>query len=513
MDEKIQLEYEFKLYKTVILFKIKLCSETISNFEECCETVIIPNQHHVLSLDIKDGIFVNNFFKYCIIDSSFHNLQSIILRDILIELVVVPLFHLRLLPNLLSLTLICHLLFPKDISDIYRLIFSLPTLKYNKISLEELNYEYDDINETNISLPAGILHQQFSTIECFVINHECTFDELIFILCHTPQLRHLICGNLLKTDQNVEDEQIPTLSYLKHIRIDCCYLDFNDFERFIKKVSPQLQRLRIKSNFKKAYLDADRWERLITNYIPHLDTLIYNCYQHSFMIYEDRSLHLIINQFSSPFWVNKGWIFEIFIDCRIIHFSIHSSKKTCFDFDEKKETIMTHPKSNNLAIQLMIHSFTSNPKRNQSLIDNYKFMFDSIKFIHLTINCATISSDMFIQIIEMLPHLVSLHTLSIPIIQNNADILHRVSLKNKITQVKLEKITEIEQVMFVLRLCRCMKHFQINENVPHLTCLCINISNNNEHILNELQNLIDTEYLLDNYTMKLVGHNIILQLY
>ncbi|CAF1201798.1 unnamed protein product [Adineta steineri] len=438
MDEKIQLEYEFKLYKTVILFKIKLCSETISNLEECCETVIIPNQHHVLSLDIKDGIFVNNFFKYCIVNASFHNLQSIILRDILIELVVVPLFHLRLLPNLLSLTLICHLLFPKDI--------------------KELNYEYDDINETNISLPAGILHQQFSTIECFVINHECTFDELIFILCHTPQLRHLICGNLLKTDQNVEDEQIPTLSYLKHIRIDCCYLDFNDFERFIKKVSPQLQRLRIKSNFKKAYLDADRWERLITNYIPHLDTLIYNCYQHNFMIYEDRSLHLIINQFSSPFWVNKGWIFEIFIDCRIIHFSIHSSKKTCFDFDEKKETIMTHPKSNNLVIQLKIHSFTSDPKRNQSLIDNYKFMF--------------------IQIIEMLPHLVSLHILPIPIIQNNDDILHRVSLKNKITKVKLEKITEIEQ-----------------------------------NSKKELQNLIDTKYLLNNYTMKLIGHNIILQLH
>ncbi|CAF0894955.1 unnamed protein product [Adineta steineri] len=320
------------LISSSVLFKIKLCSETISNFEECCETVIIPNQHHVLSLDIKDGIFVNNFFKYCIVNASFHNLQSIILRDILIELVVVPLFHLRLLPNLLSLTLICQLLFPKDISNIYRLIFSLPTLKYNKISLEELNYEYDDINEINISLPVGIPNQQFSTIEYFVINHECAFDELIFILCHTPQLRHLICGNLLQTEQNVEDEQIPTLSYLKHIRIDCCYLDFNDFERFIKKVSPQLQRLRIKPNFNKAYLDADRWERLITNYIPHLDTLICNCYQHNFIIYEDRSLHLIINQFSSPFWVNKGWIFEIFIDCRIIHFSIHSSKYIIIDF-------------------------------------------------------------------------------------------------------------------------------------------------------------------------------------
>ncbi|CAF4058320.1 unnamed protein product [Adineta steineri] len=433
------------LTSSSILFKIKLCSETISNLEECCETVIIPNQHHILSLDIKDGIFVNNFFKYCIIDSSFHNLQSVILRDILIELVVVPLFHLKSLPNLLSLTLICHLLFPKDISDIYRLIFSLPTLKYNKISLEELNYEYDDINEINISLPVGIPNQQFSTIEYFVINHECTLDELIFILCHTPQLRHFICGNLLKADQNVEDEQIPTLSYLKHIRIDCCYLDFNDFERFIKKVSPQLQRLHIKPNFSKAYLDADRWERLITNYIPHLDTLICNCYQHNFIIYEDRSLHLIINQFSSPFWVNKGWIFEIFIDCRIIHFSIHSSKKTCFIFDETKETMMPHSKSNNLVIQLEIQSFASNPKRNQSLIDNYKLMFDSIKFTHLTINCETISSELLIQIIEMLPHLVSLHILSIPIIQNNADVLHRVSLKNKITQVKLEKITEIEQ--------------------------------------------------------------------
>ncbi|CAF4971149.1 unnamed protein product, partial [Rotaria sp. Silwood1] len=247
-----------------ISLNIKLCSNAPSEVKHCCKTVIIPNVHRILSLDLEGESIINDFFKHCIINSSFHRLQSIALSRISIDRAVVLLFYLKSLPRLFSLTMNIEEEWNADLSDIYRMIFSLPSLKYNKLSL----FSLFDVENANIFVPLAP-NEQFSTIEYLVINHICTLSDLISVLYHTPQLRHLICDNLVESDSNVQTEQSMTLSNLVYIRFNVCDINFDEFEIFMKIFS-QLQVLHISQEYGKAYLDADRWKRLIIKHMPHL---------------------------------------------------------------------------------------------------------------------------------------------------------------------------------------------------------------------------------------------------
>ncbi|CAF1389495.1 unnamed protein product [Rotaria sordida] len=140
--------------------------------------------------------------------------------------------------------------------------------------------------------------------------------ELMSILYHTPQLRYLICDNLVESDSNVQIEQSITLSNLVSIHINVCHIDFDEFEMFMK-VSSQLQVLVVAQEYGKAYLDADRWKRLIIEQMPHLLRFNYQYSEYDYNFYKDTSLDVIINRFSSPFWVDRGWIFELEINIYI----------------------------------------------------------------------------------------------------------------------------------------------------------------------------------------------------
>ncbi|CAF1409348.1 unnamed protein product [Rotaria sordida] len=140
--------------------------------------------------------------------------------------------------------------------------------------------------------------------------------ELMSILYHTPQLRYLICDNLVESDSNVQIEQSITLSNLVYIHINVCHIDFDEFEMFMK-VSSQLQVLVVAQEYGKAYLDADRWKRLIIEQMPHLLRFNYQYSEYDYNFYKDTSLDVIINRFSSPFWVDRGWIFELEINIYI----------------------------------------------------------------------------------------------------------------------------------------------------------------------------------------------------
>ncbi|CAF1325834.1 unnamed protein product [Adineta steineri] len=522
------LNYRFQHLITCssIPFTIKFRSHTTSQFIDCCKIVIFPNRHRILSLNLKYESLINNFFKHCIIDSSFTRLQSVVLSNISINRAVILLFYLKSLPNLVSLNMRIKEEMDSDLSDIYRMIFILPSLKYNKLSLF-LDYGEED---TNISIPLAI-NEQFSTIEYMVINHTCTLDNLMSVLCHTPQLHHLLCDTLVEEDEsNVTNEQSIILSNLVYIRINNCQIDFDRFEMFIKKVSSLLQVLCIKQKYNKAYLDPNRWKRLIKNYIPNLHRFIYKYPKYN--DYETTSLDTIFNQFISPFWVNKAWIFELQINNRVISFSIQPYRKIWFDVDGNTDNALTRfiPTS-----QLVI-SGCSSTEQNQTIIDDFKFLFVAIQFTHLNINCEKVPIEMLIRIIQLLPNLDSLKVSCMPIMQSawlfgmDRDLFFQTSTNNKIRKVHLEKIIEIEQLNFLLFLCSYMQYFQVSFGkdmnlelivrhilmktriyIPHLTCLHLNVQSGNEEIVHNLQKLIDNEKLLNKYTIKCIGDNIILR--
>ncbi|CAF4499438.1 unnamed protein product [Rotaria socialis] len=89
----------------LLSLKIQLRPRTTSELIDSCQNFIIPNRHRILSLCLENELFINDFFTYCITDSSFTRLQSIVLRKISIDKSVIPLFHLKSLPHLFSLTM------------------------------------------------------------------------------------------------------------------------------------------------------------------------------------------------------------------------------------------------------------------------------------------------------------------------------------------------------------------------------------------------------------------------
>jgi hypothetical protein len=269
--------------------------ETIS--EDYTKSFLIPNKHQIFSFHFHNTISNSPIFLWFPIDSTFDHLESLILTGVQVNELVLILVGLIHLPHLFSLTIRLDQ-YSGDLSFIYQLIFNLPKLKYNKLS-----------STNNSSLIS--IRSQFSPIEYLIIDHSCTLNDLQTILSYTPRLTHLICKQSLKSNGKNGKIKPMILSKLIYLSIPCGYISFNEFEIFIERISSQLQILKFYSNIDPAYLNANRWEQLIKNDIPHLKKFhfIYND------VINERSkvtpYHRRINRFNSAFWIKKQWFFHL----------------------------------------------------------------------------------------------------------------------------------------------------------------------------------------------------------
>ncbi len=87
---------------------------------------------------------------------------------------------------------------------------------------------------------------------------------------YTPRLRRFTCGLLCSSHQSIETIVPIKLPNLAHIVIFRCNLTFDEFQIFVTPISSKVQLLRITTSKDDAYLDADRWEKLISQHMPHL---------------------------------------------------------------------------------------------------------------------------------------------------------------------------------------------------------------------------------------------------
>jgi hypothetical protein len=205
-----------------------------------------------------------------------------------------------------------------NLGDIYRLIFSLPTLTYNKLSL--VGYE-----ELDITVP-NVINEKFSSIKYLIMDYSCTVDQITALLCHTPQLCYLICERLLESDEHIKRKLPITLSHLRYISIDECDIDFDEFEMFIKTISSQLQILRINISWNATYLDANRWEQLIKNHMPHLHKFYFKYERYTDNAFNIEPGYTVFDKYTSSFWIQRKWFSELKISDREVFFSIHPYK-------------------------------------------------------------------------------------------------------------------------------------------------------------------------------------------
>ncbi|CAF1195734.1 unnamed protein product [Adineta steineri] len=121
------------------------------------------------------------------IDASFTRLESLRLYNIYSNQLIHILTSLLSLTHL-SLLTICY----NDVDNVYRIIFKLPMLKYNKLSF--IRHALD--------VPLSIAtNTQLSNIQYLVIDHGCDLHELITLLSYTPQIARLTCQKLYASNK------------------------------------------------------------------------------------------------------------------------------------------------------------------------------------------------------------------------------------------------------------------------------------------------------------------------
>ncbi|CAF4291963.1 unnamed protein product, partial [Rotaria sp. Silwood2] len=342
----LNIHFESLIMSSTLLLKIHDYASYKRSFEYDYQRIIIPNKHRIISLHLSNGSQFITCSKIHTIDSSFYRLESLILHGIKFNQIVSFLPSLTNLSHLFSLNIYLDDIL-NDYNTIYRLIFHLPMLKYNKLLAKKIVLQ-DSIPITS--------NEQLTSLEQLVINHPCTLESLYNILSYTSKLHRLTCEHLFLMNQNISREVPLTIFNLTYCSISQCYLKFDEFEMFIKQISSQLRTLRFKPCSDIFYLDADRWQQLILQYMPYLHTFQFKYHDGVSGHFRIQSYHSFINRFISPFWIERQWLLDIQIDLNHwppieIIFSIQPKRK---QWDE----LINYERTNvNISSQECMHIF------------------------------------------------------------------------------------------------------------------------------------------------------------
>jgi len=199
-----------------LLLLLKFDSHCLTSNGQIYKQLLLNNKHQIFSFYITQ----NEFFLSFSIDSSFKNLESLIIIGIPEKILYSLLANLSSLPRLFSLTIDTQYTLD-DFSDVYRLAFTLPKLKYIKCTAGV--YTLCDL------LPMAT-DEQFSSIEYLSINHSCTFNELCTLISYLPELHRLtfLGPNDDDDDSSIEVIQSMELSNLTYLNIDIDKIPFDN---------------------------------------------------------------------------------------------------------------------------------------------------------------------------------------------------------------------------------------------------------------------------------------------
>ncbi len=275
-----------------IKFKFSLLSK--STFQYRCKTILIPNIHRIISLHFSHHLLIEYFFTLFSLHSSYIRLEVLTFDNIKADDLISILPTLASLPRLFSLTLI-SIEKIRSRNIIYSSLFRLPVLKYCKLSIDILDqHSYFSLD-----------NNKYSSIEHLVIDTKCNLNELIELLSHTPQLHRLSCRISTMNSSLSGMNVVPR--NLNHIYLQLDDTSFDEFEWFISHFSHQLRVLRVFTKRDIEFLNADRWQRLITQQMPILDQF---WFQYQTIVDESNDrYHQLMEKFNSTFWCHRQWFF------------------------------------------------------------------------------------------------------------------------------------------------------------------------------------------------------------
>ena len=202
---------------------------------------------------------------------------------------------------------------------VFSTIFFFSHLRYLKVDIST----YQTLN---LDLPIAV-GCQFSSLKYLLISHPIFLHELAHLLSYTPQLSHLSCSNLIESHYDMKSKESIKSKNLTHLTIITHSLTFDIFQEFFTRLFPQLTLLIMTINdTDNNYLNGSQWEYLITKHMPHLNKFVF---RYNGVVNEDfqiRSYHEFINGFQSSFYVQRQWIFRIFVDNDQIIYSLRPQR-------------------------------------------------------------------------------------------------------------------------------------------------------------------------------------------
>ncbi|CAF1476369.1 unnamed protein product [Rotaria sordida] len=512
------------LHSSSILFTTRFY---LFNYDEpmnMFKQFMFSNRHQIFSIHIL-FVFEDSYcFSSFLFDSSFDRLESITFRDIQFEILIPVLTNLSSLPRLSSLTIETSNV-QEEINDIYRLVFVLPELKYYRIFLSD-NYH-------SITLSMA-MNNQFSPIEYLVIDHYCSLNELISLISYTLKLRRLTVHKIKTNNSNITILSSITLNNLNSIYLDLRQTTFNVLEIFITKKFPNLKSLFIAGSNDINFLDAYRWEQFILNNFSQLEKF--------YFVYDDlldneekyRRFTGKSNQFSSSFWIERQWLFEVEIKDTDIEYIIRQYSKRWYD--DIEDNIVNRYDKYSTFTNLTFECIPS-------------YMFEEVipkeiervltitKIYHLEILEEKFSIPASIQVVNLLPDITTLkiHSLSIDetteLTVKELLILCSIKETSKIIKVYFEEIDNVKELDFLFTLCPYMEYFKIRcintmdiqsylrtifkkikqNNNHYLHSLCFPVRTTDEQIIENIKRMINYEKLLSNFTVKRILDTVYLQ--
>jgi hypothetical protein len=518
--------------------KIRFNVTTVELYNDVCREVVLFNKQQISAIQLAMLPHVRPFLSSLIIDSSFNRLEALNIQQILPDLLKPLLIKLASLPRLSLLTIYTWNRF-KNLNEIYRLIFALPMLKYYEFALIT--------DDCPVTLPMA-KKKQFNNIEHLEMVHSCTFNEIARIVSYTPYLNHLGIYHTIQHD-SINGMSLPMkLSKLTHLSIHGVLIPFDQLEMFIKHIHCQLKVLHfITQSEDFTYLNADRWERFISENLPQLEEFKFQYYKETI----DRNKSSIFkrqNQFTSPFWIARKWVLSVQVNRKQIIYSIRPYKYVEKEFSNKINSFVSSRKRwYEYAQPPIIDSSLQSSKSAQltlTELPTYYFnnsltrciisIFIVTEIYHLVIEKTAIREGTLILLLCQLSQLVSLKIHSLlweELTDDLADGMRDMSDESQITKMCLEEVYDFDEVDFLMSLSCRLNYFQINslhdvsielliheilvrtnggcnEDFPFL---CIVIPTADDELIEKLKETIDSEGLLVDYKINRIMDKIYLQ--
>ena len=408
-----------------------------------------------------------------------------------------------------------------------------------------------------MSLPMSFA-DQYTRIESLNVNHECTVDDLLTLLSYTLRLRRLHCESITESTMAMTEASLTAIPGLTCIFIAEWEADIQGFEALTTKIGTKLKCLEINCSKAADFLNAERWERILSQHLPHLSTFDFKYEEyinHPFVVTEHHErLHL----FYSPFWLQNPWSFRMVIDVNDCHNSFvqyliyKDMQVTSKDRPEKSNLFgfSSRKKNSTFVDQELPASFPTIPSEGNQLsvhnlpdfnIDRFYLemigpVLRSSHVTSLSIDFDEILAGVLIDLTRLLPHLRSLVVHSIAPIQERrlsgeeSRTLRIVSKRRSISNVRLISVTRLREIRFLIDLCPGMHCLQIDDmndidlsvfvrfilmkNVqclPNLFSICFGSAMSNVGWLKKLDKMIGIEQRRRDYAIEQIQEKIYLR--